>query len=89
MEKRKYSNATRMRMAENGQAMKDGSFPIKDQEDLENAIQSVGRASDYDRARRHIMRRAKAMGLNELLPDEWNTEKLWGGSIAGLLNWKL
>jgi hypothetical protein len=89
MEKRDYSAATRRRMAEEGTAMRDGSFPIANETDLRNAIQSVGRASDYDAARRHIIRRARALGLTELLPEDWNVQKnLWNGTFAGPVDFK-
>lgn len=71
LEKRDYSPSARRRMATAGEAMKDGSFPIANEADLRNAIQSVGRAANYDAARRHITRRARALGLTELLPEEW------------------
>lgn len=89
MEKRDYSAATRQRMARTGQAMRDGSFPIANETDLRNAIQSVGRAADYEAARRHIIRRARALGLVDILPEEWNVEKIWNGKIAGPMNWKI
>lgn len=71
MEKRDYSPKQRRAMASRGQAMPDGSFPIADEADLRNAIQSVGRAANYDAAKRHIVRRARALGLTEMLPEEW------------------
>lgn len=90
MEKRDYSAATRERMARQGTAMRDGSFPIADEADLRNAIQSVGRAGDYDSAKRHIIRRARALGLTQLLPEDWNVDKtLWRGSIAGPVDYKI
>lgn len=90
MEKRDYSAATRERMARQGTAMRDGSFPIADEADLRNAIQSVGRAGDYDAAKRHIIRRARALGLTQLLPEDWNIDKtLWRGSIAGPVDYKI
>lgn len=89
-EKRDYSAATRRRMAEQGQAMRDGSFPIANETDLRNAIQSVGRASDYEAARRHIIRRARALGLTEILPEEWNVNKsFWNGAFSGPVNYKI
>lgn len=89
MEKRDYSTATRERMAREGQAMRDGSFPIANEADLRNAIQSVGRAADYEAARRHIIRRARALGLVEILPDDWNVNKsFWGGAFAGNIDVK-
>ena len=79
MEKRDYSPSARRRMAANGEAMKDGSFPIANGGDLQNAIQSVGRAANYAAAKRHIIRRARALGLTDMLPEEWKkTEKAMG-----------
>ena len=69
--KRDYSSESRRRMAASGQAMPDGSFPIANRTDLRNAIQSVGRASNYDAARRHIIRRARALGASDMLPEDW------------------
>lgn len=90
MEKRDYSAATRERMAREGTAMRDGSFPIANETDLRNAIQSVGRAANYDAAKRHIIRRARALGLTQLLPEDWNIDKtLWRGSIAGPVDYKI
>jgi hypothetical protein len=71
IEKRDYSSGARERMAESGNAMPDGSFPIANATDLRNAIQSVGRAKDYARAKAHITRRAKELGLTNMLPSEW------------------
>lgn len=69
--KRDYSSESRRQMAASGQAMPDGSFPIANRTDLRNAIQSVGRASNYDAARRHIIRRARALGATDMLPEDW------------------
>ena len=53
--------------------MKDGSYPIADAEDLSNAIHAVGRGgADHDSIRKHIMARAKALGLSSKIPDNWN-----------------
>jgi hypothetical protein len=41
----------RRKLAEQGKALPDGSFPLRDREDLQDAIQSFGRASDKDEAR--------------------------------------
>ena len=69
--KRDYSTESRRQMAASGQAMPDGSFPIANRTDLRNAIQSVGRASNYNAARRHIIRRARALGATDMLPEDW------------------
>lgn len=61
----------RARAAESGEAMADGSFPIRDGADLKRALQSFGRAKDKGAARRHIVRRARTLGRIELLPESW------------------
>lgn len=71
--KRAYGIEARQEMAEAGEAMPDGSFPIKDEADLRNAIQAHGRAKDIDAAKAHIKKRAKDLGLEELLPEEWSS----------------
>ena len=80
--KREYDTQERRQMAEMGQAMPDGSFPIKTVQDLRNAIQSVGRASNYESAKRHIVRRARALGMVQMLPQDWNIKKsLWNNTF--------
>jgi len=87
--KRDYSTAARERMAEENTAMPDGSFPIANATDLRNAIQSVGRARDYNAAKQHIMRRARALGLVDQLPEDWKNSARkgmtgWGGTVFDL-----
>lgn len=69
---REFSEEERRELAEKGHALPDGSYPIVTREDLENAIQAIGRAKDPDAAKRHIEKRAKDLGLTELIPEEWN-----------------
>lgn len=68
---REFSQEERERLAKKGHALPDGSYPIVTREDLENAIQAIGRASDPGRAKAHIKKRAAALGLSELIPEEW------------------
>lgn len=49
-----YSEEERMEMAKGGMALPDGSYPIKDEEDLKNAIMAYGRAKDKTKAKAHI-----------------------------------
>ena len=88
-EKRDYSTASRERMAESGNAMPDGSFPIANRADLMNAIRSVGRAKDYAKAKAHIIRRAKELNATDMLPEDWGNMARknmtgWGGSVFDL-----
>jgi hypothetical protein len=69
--KRDLSAAGRRRAVSAGIAMPDGSFPIGNRDDLANAIQSVGRAKNYEAARRHIVSRARALGAESMLPEDW------------------
>jgi hypothetical protein len=63
--KKDYTSKQREAMASRGQAMPDGSFPIANAKDLHNAIQSVGRASSYEAAKKHIISRARALHWNK------------------------
>lgn len=62
---------SRIRAAEKGEALPDGSYPIRDSADLRRAIQSFGRAKDKGAVKRHIVRRARALDKIDLLPDSW------------------
>jgi hypothetical protein len=70
-EKKDYSDKERESMAESGQAMEGGGFPIKTVADLRNAIQSIGRAKDPAAAKAHVKARAEALGREDLIPDGW------------------
>src|SRR5512138_116020 len=63
---------TRMKMAKKGIAMPDGSYPIPDVSHLKAAIQAIGRAKDPEATKRHIIKRAKALGRTDLLPADWS-----------------
>ena len=69
--KRAYTEESRTAMAKAGHALPDGSYPIKDEADLRNAIQAYGRAKDKKEAKAHIMKRALALGLEDLIPMNW------------------
>jgi hypothetical protein len=72
--KRAYSEESRMTLAEGGMAMPDGSYPIKDVADLRNAIRAYGRAKDKPATKKHIMKRAEALGASDLIPANWMDE---------------
>lgn len=73
---RDVSKEERDRLADEGKAMDDGSFPIANEDDLKNAIQAIGRAKDPEAAKRHIKKRAKALGKEDLIPEEWSVSNL-------------
>ncbi len=66
-----FTEAERRRLAKTGAAMPDGSFPIVDKASLDAAIHLVGRAHDPAAAKRHIIRRARALMLKHELPLHW------------------
>lgn len=75
----KYSSDDLKDMVAKGQAMKnatgDPSYPVADKEDLQKAIHAVGRGgADHDAIRKHIIARAKALGLSDTIPDNWNAD---------------
>jgi DNA-binding ferritin-like protein len=67
------SEAVREELAKSGEALPNGSYPIRNVSDLRKAVRAYGRSKPSDRAkvRRHITKRAKALGKAELVPDEW------------------
>ena len=70
-----YDTEARKKMAEKGFALADGSFPIANLEDLKNAIQAYGRAKDQAKAAKFIVKRAKALGAEDLVPDTDDFQK--------------
>lgn len=74
-EKRMFSPEERESLAEEGQALPDGSYPIEDADDLKNAIQAFGRAKDKEKAKAHIMKRAQDLGLEDMIPENWKSEE--------------
>jgi len=73
--KREFSDEKRKQLAAAGHAMQDGSFPIENVTDLHNAIQSVGRSSNYNKAKAHIIQRAKDLEATNILPEDWKIKK--------------
>ena len=75
----KYTDAEIEEMGKKGQAFKnpDGhfSYPVKDAEDLDNAISAVGLGgADHDAIRKYVIGRAKALGLSSKIPGTWNAD---------------
>ena len=61
----------RRKLADKGEALPDGSFPIRNKQDLKDAIQSYGRAKDKDEAKRWIRKRARELDATDELPEDW------------------
>jgi hypothetical protein len=69
------SRDEREKLAGKGFALPDGSYPIRNVEDLKNAIQAYGRSKESDRAkvRKHIAKRANALKVRHMVPEEWKS----------------
>lgn len=70
----KYNQASRERAAKDGTALPDGSFPIRNKQELAKAILAIGRASDPRVAKQWIIKRARQLDAVELLPKSWNVK---------------
>lgn len=66
-----YTAEQRRRMAKNGQALPDGSFPIANCADADRAIRAQGRAKDQERAVAHIRKRVRALGCSGDIFDDY------------------
>lgn len=88
-----YTAQQRADMAKKGQALSDGSYPIKTKADLHSAIGLRNHGKGYAKAtvHKHITRRAKALGATDMLPDDMTESKglSWDGTgdafTAGVL----
>lgn len=61
---------------EKGSALPDGSFPIENENDLNNAILAINRAKDKEVAKKHIIKRAKALNIERVIPGSWLNESI-------------
>ncbi len=69
------SKKSREAAAEAGEALPDGSFAITDEKSLVASVAAYDRTKESERAkaRKHIMKRARAIGKADLVPEEWKT----------------
>lgn len=66
-----YNTAQRKQMAADGRAMKDGSYPIDNCQDAENAIRDLGRGSNTPTVRGHIKKRVAELKCTGSFFDNW------------------
>lgn len=76
---RMFSTEVRSKLADEGAALEDGSFPIPDKDALRRAIMAYGRTRPEKRASviAHIRRRAKALGAEDMVPDTFKKLEGW------------
>lgn len=78
-----FNQMQRKKLAAKKMAMPDGGFPIRNVSDLKNAIQAYGRANNKPAVKAWIKKRAKELGREDLLPDNWRTDTLMHHGIKG------
>lgn len=81
-----FTKKQRDEMAESGEAMSNGEYPIRDkhgEQDLANAVAAIGRAKDRAAVEAHIRKRAKALGLTDKLPPWIRKESKTAGLEPG------
>ena len=69
----KYSAQDRKAMAQTGEAMSNGEFPIRTAQDVADAVEAwkVPGPHQTTEARNHIRARATALGALDKQPDDW------------------
>jgi HK97 family phage prohead protease len=72
--RRTFSADKRKELSKKGHAMPDGSFPIENESDLKNAIGLAGNAKNPAAAKAHIKKRARALGLTSMIPEDWQQQ---------------
>lgn len=85
-EKRDFSSDERDDLADSGDAMPDGSYPIVTKTDLKNAIQASGRAKDPETVKAHIKKRAKELDAEDMIPESWTKVILDATEIKALVD---
>ena len=66
-----FTERQRTKLAKKGFALPDGSFPIRNRNDLENAIKLWGLAKNKSKAKKFIKKRARQLDAMNELPATW------------------
>lgn len=74
--KKKFSAAERRDLAKRGVAMPDGRYPINSAQSLSDAINDYNRTGQDPTVKKHIKKRARALGLTDNLPDSFGSKAL-------------
>lgn len=70
----KLDTAEREKLADKGEAEPNGSYPIRNRADLENAVKAWGRGGAKESDKRWIMKRARELNATDALPDDWQDD---------------
>jgi hypothetical protein len=80
LDDRAFTAEERKSGAKAGWAKADGSYPIRNTGDLKNAISAWGRGGATASDKSWIKKRAKALGAEGMLPDDWKTDAADSGN---------
>jgi 8-oxo-dGTP diphosphatase len=71
-----FTHEERKDLAKNGEAMPNGKYPIRNRQDLKDAIRLSGSSSmPKEDVKKWIKKRAKELNLEDELPEDWKVEK--------------
>jgi len=66
-----FTAKERTTLARKGLALGDGSYPIRNVSDLQNAISAYGRSKHPTQTRAWVKKRAADLGRKDLIPVSW------------------
>lgn len=71
-----FTHEERKDLAKKGEAMPNGKYPIRNRQDLKDAIRLSGSSSmSKEDVKKWIKKRAKELNLEDELPEDWKVEK--------------
>ena len=74
--KASFTHEERKDLAKKGEAMPNGKYPIRNRQDLKDAIRLSGSSSmPKEDVKKWIKKRAKELNLEDELPEDWKVEK--------------
>lgn len=84
--KTSFTHEERKDLAKKGEAMPNGKYPIRNRQDLKDAIRLSGSSSmSKEDVKKWIKKRAKELNLEDELPEDWKVEKTMDTADAHVL----
>lgn len=81
-----FTHEERKDLAKKGEAMPNGKYPIRNRQDLKDAIRLSGSSSmPKEDVKKWIKKRAKELNLEDELPEDWKVEKTMDTEDAHIL----
>lgn len=81
-----FTHEERKDLAKKGEAMPNGKYPIRNRQDLKDAIRLSGSSSmSKEDVKKWIKKRAKELNLEDELPEDWKVEKTMDTADAQVL----